>query len=66
MISNTCKEIEFPLSKLKKEGISTKGDNRGFGLAILSEIVDQLNGVYLETTYKNDQFTQVLTISKEG
>lgn len=66
VISNTCKEIAFPLSKLKKEGVSTKGDDRGFGLTILSEIVDQLNGVYLETSYKNDQFTQVLTISKEG
>ena len=66
IISNTCRNIDVPLSRLKKEGFSTKGDNRGLGLAILSEIVDQLKGVYLETKVQDNQFTQVLTISKEG
>lgn len=65
IISNTCRGFEVPLSRLKKEGFSTKGDNRGLGLTILSEIVDQLKGVYLETKVQDNHFTQVLTISKE-
>ncbi|WP_311736327.1 GHKL domain-containing protein [Lactiplantibacillus plantarum] len=59
------KEKLLPLWQLKKAGCSTKGDNRGLGLANLQEIIDKYPRVILETTYTNVVFLQKIIIGED-
>lgn len=51
-VSNNGPEIEKSvLSRIFEEGFSTKGENRGMGLSIVSDIASQAGGgLYVETT----------------
>lgn len=64
IIQNTVRENMEPLYLLKKEGFSTKGDNRGFGLANLEELILLEQRLLLETTATNEVFIQKITIMK--
>ena len=65
IVENTFKEKLLPLWQLKKAGCSTKGDNRGLGLANLHEIIDKYPRVILETTYTNVVFLQKIIIGED-
>lgn len=65
IVENTFKEKLLPLWQLKKAGCSTKGDNRGLGLANLQEIIDKYPRVILETTYTNVVFLQKIIIGED-
>jgi len=65
IIQNTCPPNMPAFHKLWKAGFSSKGENRGLGLANLIEIVKQLPNVSLETDIKDGDFVQKLIIELE-
>ncbi len=62
IISNSCRENIEPIYKLNSKGFSTKGKNRGLGLAIVDELIEKNNNIVLDTIIENKVFTQILTI----
>ncbi|EMA6343236.1 sensor histidine kinase [Bacillus cytotoxicus] len=66
IIQNTCREDVPRVHKLKEQGFSTKGENRGLGLSNLSELIQQCPNVVSETIIKNRNFVQKLVITLEG
>ncbi|WP_165005971.1 MULTISPECIES: GHKL domain-containing protein [unclassified Enterococcus] len=64
IIANKCREALPKLHVLRERGFSTKGKNRGLGLANLDELVRLTNNVYLETKIEQNQFIQIITISE--
>lgn len=64
IIQNTVRKNVEPLHLLKKEGFSTKGDNRGLGLANVEELILLEQRLLLETTVTNEVFIQKITITK--
>ncbi len=65
VIMNTFVENMPPLSKLFKEGFSTKGKNRGLGLSNLKEIISKYKNISLDTYIADDKFVQEITISNK-
>lgn len=67
IIENTCQESIPALFQLKKNGFSTKGEQRGLGLSNVDELLRENDRegtrVSLETIIKDGKFTQILTIS---
>lgn len=62
-ISNHC--ISIPdLKKIYEVGYSSKGENRGMGLAIAQKIVTKYKNVLHSTDFENQLFTQIITIEK--
>lgn len=61
-VENTTRDQVKPLYELKKEGYSSKGANRGFGLANIDEILGKYENVYLETIVENKTFVQIISI----
>lgn len=53
-----------PISKLFKEGFSTKGENRGLGLSNLKEIISKYTNISLDTSINKNEFIQEITIHK--
>lgn len=51
-----------PISKMFKQGFSTKGDNRGLGLSNLKEILNKYEHVSLDTMIEEHSFCQEVTI----
>jgi two-component system sensor histidine kinase AgrC len=64
IIQNDCKEHMPSIQKLKKEGYSTKGENRGLGLSNVKEMLDKYPNVVLKTTIRNQLFSQQLIITR--
>ena len=63
-ISNGC--LDTPdIKAIYKEGYSTKGENRGMGLAIARQIVDKYDNILLATSVDDNVFTQTLEILAE-
>lgn len=52
------------VKEIQKEGFSTKGENRGFGLAITNQILSKYTNVLHNTFAENNIFTQELVIKK--
>ena len=52
----------LPISKILESGFSTKGALRGMGLGIVKNILSNYSNVLNETSIKNKQFSQILTI----
>lgn len=48
--------------EIYKPGFSTKGSNRGIGLATMKTILSNYFNTVLDTTIENDTFTQTLEI----
>lgn len=62
MIQNTLRKNVEPLYQLKELGFSTKGTNRGFGLATVDELINQSAVLLLETKIHPGTFLQKITL----
>ncbi len=62
-VINSCTEHVPPIYKIYERGFSTKGENRGLGLANLKEVVDGFNNCCLDTSIKDGEFIQELEIT---
>ncbi|WP_234794890.1 sensor histidine kinase [Streptococcus equinus] len=62
MIENSTKEKSVDLTKIFERGYSTKGDNRGLGLATLMDFQDDYENLSVETRSSDYTFTQVVRI----
>jgi sensor histidine kinase YesM len=62
MIENSTKEKSVDLTKIFERGYSTKGDNRGLGLATLMDFQDDYENLSVETHSSDCTFTQVVRI----
>ncbi|WP_205401932.1 sensor histidine kinase [Streptococcus lutetiensis] len=62
MIENSTKEKSVDLSEIFERGYSTKGDNRGLGLATLMDFQDDYENLSVETRSSDYKFTQVVRI----
>ena len=64
-ISNTCESV-VKLDEIYGMGYSTKGDEHGYGLPIVKNILDnRINELSNETEYVNNIFSQYLYIKKK-
>jgi len=50
---------------MTQAGFSTKGKGRGFGLSILSDLINASPNISLSTRMENELFTQTLIIGGE-
>lgn len=66
LIQNTVRNPVEPLYQLKKQGFSTKGKGRGYGLSTVDELMSQTSDLLLETTISQHLFVQKLTILGGG
>lgn len=66
IISNKCRENIKPIYKLYSKGYSTKGENRGMGLNIVNNIVENNKNLLIDTTIKDGEFIQSLSILNGG
>lgn len=63
-ISNDC--LSAPdIQSIYREGYSTKGKNRGMGLAIARRITDKYKNILHSTSFEENVFTQTLEIVNE-
>ncbi|WFM81890.1 sensor histidine kinase [Streptococcus ruminicola] len=62
MIENSTKEKSVDLGKIFERGYSTKGENRGLGLATLMDFQDDYENLSVETRSSDYTFTQVVRI----
>lgn len=64
-ISNTCKEVPN-FQKIKNDGYSTKGKDRGHGLAIAESILKKYKNITSETKFFDVimSYDQIITIKK--
>ena len=62
IVANSCRENIEPIYILNSKGFSTKGNNRGLGLAILEELVEDNSNLILDTILQKGTFTQILTV----
>jgi len=65
IVKNSCRKDLTNIRKIRQVGFTTKGENRGLGLAILSEIVNSYGNVTLETSIEEGYFIQKLKM-REG
>lgn len=61
IIKNTYKENDLTISEMKKQGISSKGDNRGLGLPNAVSIIDRYSNVTWEMAKDGTEFTVSLS-----
>ena len=62
VVVNSCSKETPKLFELKKEGFSTKGEDRGMGLSNLERMVASTENVMLDTKIDKGMFTQMLTV----
>jgi len=62
IIENSTREKSVDLSKIFQRGYSTKGDNRGLGLATLVDFQDDYENLSVETSSLDYKFTQVVRV----
>jgi len=62
-ISNSCQNAP-DIQSIYLEGFSTKGENRGMGLAIAKKILEKYKNILHRTSYEDNIFTQTLEISE--
>ena len=65
VVANTFKGDIPALSKLFKEGFSTKGENRGLGLSNCKDIIGKYKNISLDTSITDVQFIQEITVSNK-
>lgn len=64
IVANSCSKDLPKLFELKKEGFSTKGEQRGMGLSNLERMTASVKNVVLETKIESDMFFQILTLGE--
>lgn len=57
---------EIDLSKIDTKGYSTKGDGRGYGLALANEILSRNKDIKNERKIDKNTFTQAIVINKKS
>lgn len=62
ILMNTFVNHNLPISQLEKNGFSTKGENRGLGLATVKEILSSYHNIYKTTQIQGEYFCQKLEI----
>ena len=62
VVSNTYGDNILPIGKMYKEGVSTKGENRGLGLSNLKEMLSKYKNITLDTYIEGEVFTQEVYI----
>lgn len=62
IIQNTTMVPKHPISELNCQGISSKGENRGFGLHNVSMILSKYDNTILNTSHEEPYFTQELIL----
>ena len=62
IVANSCRENIEPIYILNSKGFSTKGNNRGLGLAIVEELIEDNSNLILDTIVEKGTFTQILTV----
>ncbi len=62
VVQNDCKELPLNIRKLGTISYSTKGENRGMGLHLADQTLRHYKNILKDTTYKDQAFTQKLTI----
>lgn len=66
VVSNTFDEkMSIKIHEIYQEGFSTKGENRGIGLANLRQIMNNLHNVNLNTKISHPYFIQEVAFQKE-
>ncbi len=65
IIQNSCVADQLSLKQIFEVGYSTKGPNRGQGLANAMKIIDANRCVTLETSLRQRQFTQQVMMGRE-
>ncbi|VED93048.1 two-component system, AgrA family, sensor histidine kinase [Streptococcus equinus] len=66
IIENSTREKSVDLSKIFQRGYSTKGENRGLGLATLVDFQDDYENLSVETSSLDYKFTQVVRVYEGG
>ncbi|SDP05924.1 two-component system, AgrA family, sensor histidine kinase AgrC, partial [Streptococcus equinus] len=62
MIENSTKNESVDLDKIFERGYSTKGENRGLGLATLMDFQDDYENLSIETSSSDYKFTQIIRV----
>lgn len=65
IVQNNREEAPLSITKVFEQGYSTKGENRGTGLATVQELVDMYKGMHIETALTDDTFKQTLRMEGE-
>jgi len=64
VVKNSYCGQTFNIEQFYENGFSTKGKNRGLGLGILREIIEQYDHIHLSTYIKTGYFIQEIEIEK--
>ncbi|MBU3093849.1 GHKL domain-containing protein [Clostridium sp. CF011] len=65
VVANTFSGDIPALSKLFKDGFSTKGENRGLGLSNCKDMIGKYKNISLDTSITDVQFIQEITVSNK-
>jgi len=65
IIENSCPDEVIDITKIFQKDYSTKGENRGVGLATVQAILQNYPNLSLQTEYQLGVFRQVLMIKEE-
>lgn len=66
VIQNSRKKRQLDLEEIYQTDFSTKGEGRGLGLSNIKEIINNYEGIILDTKIEDEYFTQVMRVRKEG
>lgn len=66
VIQNSRKKRQLDLEMIYQTDFSTKGEGRGLGLSNIKEIINNYEGIILDTNIEDEYFTQVMRVRKEG
>ena len=66
VIQNSRKKRQLDLEMIYQTDFSTKGEGRGLGLSNIKEIINNYEGIILDTKIEDEYFTQVMRVRKEG
>lgn len=65
IIENSCPDEVIDITKIFKKDYSTKGEDRGLGLATVQAILQNYTNLSLQTEYQFGVFRQILMIKEE-
>lgn len=64
VISNSMPNNQLPIYEIYKEGISSKGSNRGIGLSNYKELASRYQNVLTDTVIDENRFVQILQVQQ--
>lgn len=62
VVINKYQNQKIQIYEMFKDGVSTKGNGRGFGLSSLEDIIKRSNNIYQDTSIQDREFVQVIEI----